>query len=122
MHSLTACADDDGLEMLKAAAKAHLLIYKRCYWQAVKAVCERPPEPDVISPLALIIKPIDSVDGGAFVIAPQQKEVFWVFDLQEGTSPVCELSLTLTGTCTTATARMPTADAPMTTLQYTTNR
>ena len=32
--------------------------------------------------LTLIVKSVNSVDGGTLVVTAQQKEVFWVFDLQ----------------------------------------
>lgn len=31
--------------------------------------------------LTLIIKPVDAVDGGTLMVAPEQKEVLWIFDL-----------------------------------------
>lgn len=31
--------------------------------------------------LTLVIETIDAVDGGALVVAPEQEEVLWVFDL-----------------------------------------
>ena len=31
--------------------------------------------------LTLVVEAVDAVDGGALVVATQQKEVFWVFDL-----------------------------------------
>ena len=34
--------------------------------------------------LTFVIEPVDSVNTGAFVVASQQKEVFWVLDF------VCE--------------------------------
>ena len=34
-----------------------------------------------VTRLTLIIEAIYSVNGGALVVSPQQKEVFWVFDL-----------------------------------------
>lgn len=61
-----------------------LLVDDCCNGQAVEAVGERLPELDVISSLALIIKPIDAVDGRALVVATQDEEVLRVFDL------VCE--------------------------------
>ena len=58
-----------------------LLVDDRCNGQAVEAVGERLPELDVVSSLALIIEPIDTVDGRAFVVATEDEEVFRVFDL-----------------------------------------
>jgi hypothetical protein len=34
-------------------------------------------------PPTFVVKPVDSVDTGALVIASQDEEVFWVFDLSE---------------------------------------
>lgn len=31
--------------------------------------------------LTLVIEPVDAVDGGALVVAPEQEEVLWIFDL-----------------------------------------
>jgi hypothetical protein len=61
-----------------------LLIDDRCNGQAVEAVGEGLPKLDVVSSLALIVEPIDTVDGRAFVVAAEDEEVFGVFDL------VCE--------------------------------
>ena len=49
--------------------------------QAVEAVGERFPKLDVVSSLALIVKAIDTIDGGAFVVATEDKEVFGIFNL-----------------------------------------
>jgi hypothetical protein len=51
------------------AAATHLLIYECCHRQAVEAVCERPPQSDVVPPLALIIEPVNPVDASALVVA-----------------------------------------------------
>jgi hypothetical protein len=64
-----------------AQGHTHLLVYESCNRQAVEAVCEGPPQPDAVPPLALIIEAIDPVDGGTLVVASQQEEVFWVLDL-----------------------------------------
>jgi hypothetical protein len=61
----------------------YLLINQGCNWQAVEAICEGFPQPDVVSPLALIIESIDSVDGCALMVASQQKEVLRVLDLRK---------------------------------------
>lgn len=50
-------------------------------WQAVEAVGERLPQFDVVSSLALVVEAIDTVDGGAFVVATQDEEVLRVLDL-----------------------------------------
>jgi hypothetical protein len=62
---------------------AHLLVYQCCYWEAVEAVCEGPPQPDVVPPFALVVEAVDAVDGGTLVVASQQEEILRVLDLQE---------------------------------------
>lgn len=52
--------------------------------KAVEAIGECLPELDVIPPLALIIESINTVDGGAFMVATENEEVFGVLDF------VCE--------------------------------
>jgi hypothetical protein len=59
----------------------NLLVDDRRNGQAVEAVREGLPKLDVIPSLALIVKAIDTVDGGAFMVAAQDEEVFGVFDL-----------------------------------------
>lgn len=49
--------------------------------QAVKAVRECLPQLDVISPLTLVVEAVDTIDRSTLVIAPQDKEIFRVFDL-----------------------------------------
>lgn len=49
--------------------------------EAVEAVCESLPKLDVVSSLALVVEAIDTVDGGALVVAAQDEEVLGVFDL-----------------------------------------
>jgi len=61
--------------------------------QTVEAICERFPKLiqkrvisrfcrfsnlDIIPAFTFVIEAVDSVDGSAFVISPQQKEVLWV--------------------------------------------
>ena len=36
--------------------------------------------------LTLIVKSVNSVDGGTLVVTTQQKKVFWVFDLKKKNS------------------------------------
>ncbi len=36
--------------------------------------------------LTLIVKSVNSVDGGTLVVTTQQKKVFWVFDLEKKNS------------------------------------
>lgn len=53
-------------------------------WQAVEAVCERLPQLDVVSSLALVVETIDTVDGGALVVTTENEKVLGILDL------VCE--------------------------------
>ena len=66
--------------------KAHLLVNESGHWQAVEAVSERLPQPDVVPPLAFIIKAIYTIDRCTFVVSSEKKEVFWVLYLQHGTN------------------------------------
>lgn len=49
--------------------------------QAVKAVGECLPQLDVVPTLALVVEAVDTVDGGALVVAPQDEKVLGVLDL-----------------------------------------
>lgn len=62
----------------------NLLVDNGGDWKAVEAVGECLPQLDVVPPLALVIEPVYSVNGSAFVVATKNKEVLWVLDL------VCE--------------------------------
>lgn len=62
-------------------SETDLLVDECCNWQAVEAIREDLPQPDVISPFALVIEAIYAVDRRALVVPTQQKEVFWVLDL-----------------------------------------
>jgi hypothetical protein len=59
----------------------NLLVDDCCNGQTVETIRERLPKLDVIPPLALIVEAVDAVDGGAFVVATQDEEIFGVFDL-----------------------------------------
>jgi hypothetical protein len=59
----------------------NLLINQSSHWQTVEAICERLPQANVEPTFTLVVESIYSVDGGTFMVAPQQKEVFWVLDL-----------------------------------------
>ena len=50
-------------------------------WEAVEAVCEGLPELDVVAALALVVEAVDTVDGGALVVASEEEEVLGVLDL-----------------------------------------
>lgn len=49
--------------------------------QTIEAVCESLPQFNVESAFALIVEAVDAVDGSTLVVAPQQEEILWVFDL-----------------------------------------
>ena len=59
----------------------NLLVNDGSNGQAVEAVGEGLPQLDVVSSLALVIETIDTVDGGAFVVATEDEEVLGVPDL-----------------------------------------
>lgn len=61
-----------------------LLVNDGSNGQAVEAVGERLPQLDIVSALALVVEAVYAVDGCAFVVASQNKEVLRVLDL------VCE--------------------------------
>jgi hypothetical protein len=61
-----------------------LLIDDSSNGQAVEAVGERLPQLDVVSPLALVVESVDTVDGRALVVTAENEEVLGVLDL------VCE--------------------------------
>lgn len=58
-----------------------LLVDDCCNRQAVEAVRERLPQLDIVPSLTLVVEAVDAVDGGAFVVATQDEEVFGIFDL-----------------------------------------
>jgi hypothetical protein len=58
-----------------------LLVNDCCNRQAVEAICKCLPKPDVVPSLTFIVKAVDTVDGGRFVVAAQNEEIFWIFDL-----------------------------------------
>lgn len=57
-----------------------LLINDTGNWQAVKAVCECLPQLDTVASLALVVKSIYSVNGGALMVATKDEEIVRVFD------------------------------------------
>lgn len=61
---------------------AHLLVDERCHGQAVEAVREGAPQPDVVPPFALVVEAVDAVDAGALVVPPQQEKVLRILDLR----------------------------------------
>jgi hypothetical protein len=61
-----------------------LLIDDSSNGQAVEAVGECLPQLDVVSPLALVVESVDTVDGRALVVTAENEEILGVLDL------VCE--------------------------------
>ena len=57
-----------------------LLVNNSSNWQAVEHVTEYLPESYRVSPFTFIVKPVNTVDLGAFVIASQQEEILRVLD------------------------------------------
>ena len=69
---------------VRAQAAVHgedLLVNDGGNWQAIETVGECFPQLDVVSALAFVVEAIDAVDGRALVVAPEDEEVFRVFDL-----------------------------------------
>ncbi len=58
-----------------------LFVDDGCDGKTVEAICESLPQLDVVPSLALIVEAINAVDGCTFVVAAEDEEVFWVFDL-----------------------------------------
>ena len=50
-------------------------------WQAVEAISEGLPQLDIVPSLALVVETVYAVDGGAFVVAAENEEIFRIFDL-----------------------------------------
>jgi len=58
----------------------YLVIDERCDGQAVEAIREYLPQPNIEPPLTFVIKTIDSVDLCILVVTPQQENIFGVPD------------------------------------------
>jgi hypothetical protein len=58
-----------------------LLVDDCCDRQAIEAISECLPQLDIVPSLAFVIEAVYAVDGGAFVVAAQDEEIFGVFDL-----------------------------------------
>ena len=50
-------------------------------WQTIKCIAKLLPHFDGKSTSTFIVKAIDSINAGAFVIASEEKEIFGVFNL-----------------------------------------
>lgn len=64
-----------------AVHREDLLVDDGCDWQAVEAIRKSLPQLDVVASLALVVEPVDAVDGGALVVAAQNEEVLGILDL-----------------------------------------
>ena len=57
-----------------------LIVYDGRGRKHVEDVGELLPELDAVSPLALVVEPVYSIDGRALVVSPEGKEVLEVLD------------------------------------------
>ena len=58
-----------------------LVIYQGCNWHAVENILELFPDSNAVSSLAFVVETIDPVNLPALVIASEQEEVLFEFDL-----------------------------------------
>jgi hypothetical protein len=58
----------------------YLIVDEGCYWEAIEALNELFPEFQGISPFALVVKAIDSIDGATFVVTSEKEEVLREFN------------------------------------------
>ena len=59
----------------------NLLVNDGCNWETIEAVREGLPQLDIVPALAFVVEPVDSIDGGALVVATQDEEVLRILDL-----------------------------------------
>ena len=59
----------------------NLIVYYSCYRETVEALYKLFPQLQRIPSFALVIKPINSIDGPTLVISPQKEEIFGVLNL-----------------------------------------
>ena len=57
-----------------------LFVNNSCDRQAIETISECLPEFDVIPPFALVVEPVDPVDGGTFMIATKNEEILGILD------------------------------------------
>ena len=48
--------------------------------QAIEAVGKRLPQFDIVTPLALVVEPVDAVDRGTLMISPKDEKVLGILD------------------------------------------
>ena len=58
----------------------NLIVNQSRDWHEVEHLGELLPKFNRINPFTRIIKPISSVYGLAFMVAPEHEEIFWVFN------------------------------------------
>jgi hypothetical protein len=58
-----------------------LLVDDGSNWQTVEAIRECLPQLDVVSPLAFVIKPIDTVNRSTLMVPTKYEEVLGILDL-----------------------------------------
>jgi len=58
----------------------NFIINNRTAWQTIKRITECFPKFYAEATTAFIIKPIYAVDTCAFMVTPQNKEIFWILD------------------------------------------
>ncbi len=69
---------------VRAEATVHrenLFVYNGSNWQAIEAVGESLPQLDVVSSFTFVVKAVDTVDRCTLMVASQDKEILWIFDL-----------------------------------------
>lgn len=59
----------------------YLLINDRGDRKTIEAICESLPELDIVPSLTLVVKSINTIDGGALMISTQYEKILGVFDL-----------------------------------------
>jgi hypothetical protein len=66
----------------KAAVHSQYPLVDNCdNRKAVEAIRECLPELDIVPSLTLVVEAIDAIDRGSLMIATQEKEILWVFNL-----------------------------------------
>ena len=58
----------------------NFIVNQSSHRHVVKTIRKLFPNLDVVSPLAFIIEPINSVDCRAFMVATQKEEIFWILN------------------------------------------
>lgn len=61
--------------------RENLLVDNSGDGQTIEAISEGLPKLDVVPALAFVVEAINTVDGGAFMVASKDEEVLGIFDL-----------------------------------------